>query len=191
MEIIIGDPDTDWPAWVQAVGSVAAILVAVSLPRIDRWRSARDYSKAVMSAAYHAHAQIASVWGIGRGLAPGADPAHFIDELMRAAAELRDFPRVGAPWVRAISFMRSLALCAEFTAEIARDRPSDSLARMEGIANYAYCLLILIAREVGREEPPPTRAREGVPDHILAIYDEGPPGLWRRMRGAPESVGTV
>ncbi|WP_430422081.1 hypothetical protein [Phenylobacterium sp.] len=45
MEIVISDGGIDWPAWVQAVGSVVAILFAAGIALFQHW-SAHDVHKA-------------------------------------------------------------------------------------------------------------------------------------------------
>lgn len=45
MDIVISDGGVDWPAWVQAVGSIIAILIAAGVALFQHW-SAHDVAKA-------------------------------------------------------------------------------------------------------------------------------------------------
>ncbi|HEX4712752.1 hypothetical protein, partial [Phenylobacterium sp.] len=152
-------------AWVQALGSIAAIAVAVALPRLDKARERREFGAAAHAAATLAHKNIAAVWlAVGGGAMMGrpdvvvAGPRELLDGLDRAAVECDAFPLVNAESVTAVMHLRTMASCCRGAAGLLREVPEPDEAtlfvRAHRITNFAHHLLILIARDAGLPEPP-------------------------------------
>ena len=171
-------------AWVQAVGSIAAIAVAVALPRFDKARERRKYGAAAHAAAMLAHQNLAAVWVTvgGAKLMGQPEPVksgvrELLDGLERAAGECDGFPLVNAESVRAVMHLRALAQCCRGMAGLLREAPvppeAELFLRAHRITNYAYHLLILVARDADLPEPPEPHEtqREGVPPDILEQVD--------------------
>jgi hypothetical protein len=171
-------------AWVQAVGSVAAIGVAIALPRFDKARDRRTYVAAAHAAATLAYQNIAAVWLatggaklMGRPETPTMTPSSMISGLERAAVECDAFPLFNAASVTSVIRLREMAACCRGAVSLLKEAPepseADLFARIHRIANYAYHLLILVARDGGLPEPPTPHEtqREGVPPHVLEEVD--------------------
>lgn len=170
-------------AWAQAFGAVLALVIAIALPRLDRWRAKREYGEAAVAAADFAHMQIAAVWIIAHGLA--GQPARtedFVAELDRAGRDLEGFPLLGTQSVQAVVYMRQLAACCRGMAEIARELGGEQRERSHGVANYAHHLLVLIARELSQPESPPPFSTDGVPPEIVEALGRPRVGRFRLGR---------
>lgn len=170
----------DLAAWVQAVGSLLAIGVAILLPRMDRGRERRRYARTAYSASMNAHAQIAGAWVQVNGLTEQVLPTEvLVDSIARATRELDAFPLVGAQSAEAVVHMRELSRCAQSVAALVASIIPERIERINRIINVAHVLLILIARELQQPEPPPPSSEEGVaPQYLQALHSPRRRGLW-------------
>jgi hypothetical protein len=164
---------SDLAAWVQAVGSLLAIGVAILLPRMDRSRERRQYARTAYSASMNAHAQIAGAWVQVNGLSEHILPMEVIvDSIARATRELDTFPLMGAESAQAVVHMRELSRCAQSVAELVASNIPERIERINRIINVAHVLLILIARELRQPEPPPPPSENGVaPQYLQALHN--------------------